>query len=307
MPNIPKPNDINNIWASAGDVVAPGSTYVANGWESIIPPREYFNWLDNRQDRFNAHVNQHGIPVWDSTTEYQAGLSYTKGSNGTVYKAVNTNSNVNPVGDTTGAWVDPNSSGMVVISTVGASTWTVPPILRLGIKKAKVTVTGGGASGGSGASSIRGAGGGAGGTAIASVDLTGITSVAVTVGAGGARRTSSGLDGIDGTQSKFGTLLFASGGSNGGRYGVSQPVDGGIGGSASGGSLNLKGGDGSDGPNNSQGTAAGGSGDGGGSFWGGGTRSSGSTIATAGAYGSGGGGGVTGSSPGGNGVIVIEW
>lgn len=307
MPNIPKPNDINNIWAATGDIVAPSAEYVANGWEAIIPPREYFNWLDNKQDRFNAHINQHGIPVWDANTEYQGGLSYTKGSNGTIYKAVNTNSNTNPVGDSTGAWIDPSSSGMVVLSTVGASTWTVPSVLRLGIKKAKVTVTGGGASGGSGSSSTRGAGGGAGGTAIASVDLTGITSVAVTVGAGGARRTSGGLDGIDGGQSKFGTTLFANGGSNGGRYGVSQPVDGGFGGSASGGALNIKGGDGSDGPNNSQGSATGGSGDGGSSYWGGCTRGSGSTIATAGAYGSGGGGGVTGSSPGANGVIVIEW
>ena len=307
MPNIPKPNNINTIWAATGDIAAPSNEYVANGWESIIPPREYFNWLDNRQDRFNAHVNQHGIPVWDSTTEYQAGLSYTKGSNGTVYKALTTNSNVNPVTDTTGAWVNTNSSGLVVISTVGNSTWAVPAVLRSGLKRAKITVTGGGASGGSGASNIRGAGGGAGGTAIGTIDLTGVSSVAVTVGTGGARRTSGSLDGIDGTQSKFGTSLFGNGGGNGGRYGVSQPVDGGIGGSASGGSLNLKGGDGSDGPNNSQGTAAGGSGDGGGSFWGGGTRSSGSTIATAGAYGSGGGGGVSGSSPGANGVIVIEW
>jgi hypothetical protein len=307
MPNISKPNDINNIWASTGDVVAPGSTYVANGWEAIIPPHEYFNWLDNRQDRFNAHVNQHGTPVWDSITEYQAGLSYTKGSDGIIYRAVTTNSNINPVGDLTGAWVNTNSSGMVVISTLGNSTWVVPTALSSGLKKAKITVTGGGASGGSGGSGNRGAGGGAGGTAIGSLDLTGVTSVAVTVGAGGARRTSGALDGNDGTQSKFGTSLFGNGGGNGGRYAVSAPVDGGFGGTASGGSLNLKGGDGSDGPTNSSGASSGGSGDGGSSYWGGCTRSSASSIATASAYGSGGGGGITGSSPGGDGVIVIEW
>lgn len=104
MPNVTKPNDINNVWAATGDIVAPAADYVANGWEAIIPPREYFNWLDNRQDRFNAHVNQHGIPVWDSSTEYQGSLSYTKGSDGNIYRAVTTNSNVNPVGDATGAW-----------------------------------------------------------------------------------------------------------------------------------------------------------------------------------------------------------
>lgn len=121
MPNITKPNDINNVWASTGDIAAPATSYVANGWDAIIPPREYFNWLDNRQDRFNAHVNQHGIPVWDSTTEYQANLSYSKGSDGNLYRALTTNSNVNPVGDITNAWV---LYGPVVATQLEAETGT---------------------------------------------------------------------------------------------------------------------------------------------------------------------------------------
>lgn len=121
MPNITKPTSINNIWAATGDIVAPSDTYVSEGWDAIIPPREYFNWLDNRQDRFNAHVNQHGIPVWDATTEYQANLSYSKGSDGQIYRAVTTNSNVNPVGDTTGAWI---LYGPIVATQLEAETGT---------------------------------------------------------------------------------------------------------------------------------------------------------------------------------------
>ena len=161
MPNISKPSDINNVWASTGDVVAPSADYVSNGWEAIIPPKEYFNWLDNRQDRFNAHVNQHGIPVWDSTTEYQANISYSKGSNGTVYRAVTTNSNVNPVGDTTGAWTIAFGSGGVQRFTASTGSFTVPA------GKTTIYVSasagGGGGGGGAGGASDLGAGGGGGG------------------------------------------------------------------------------------------------------------------------------------------------
>ena len=91
-----KPN-VNTVWATSGTIVSPGSAKVALGWVKEIPDFEFENWVQNRQDQFNAHVNQYGIPVWDSVTEYIAGKSYVQGSDGNIYKALTTNTNKNPV------------------------------------------------------------------------------------------------------------------------------------------------------------------------------------------------------------------
>ena len=308
MPQINKPSDLNKIWSVSGVNTAPSDVKINNGFVVEIPPYQWFNYIENKQDQAIAHINQMGIPVWDASTEYQAGKSQVQGSDGKIYRAFLTTTNVNPVGDSSGSWFDPNETGMVVLSTTGSSTWTVPPILRSGFKKAKVTVTGGGASGGSGSSTNRGGGGGAGGTAINIVNLTGVQNVNVVIGSGGARRSSSGLDGVSGGQSRFGDYMTANGGAGGGRYATSAIVNGGLGGNSTGGSLNLKGSDGSDGPVSGNG-APGGSGDGGASMWGGGIRGgTGSASSTTNpTYGAGGGGGTLVSSPGANGVIVIEW
>lgn len=105
MAEINKPSDINKIWASAGDVLAPSDSKIATGWQVEIPPRQFFNYIDNKQDQAIAHINQHGIPVWDNTTEYQYSVSGTKsicmGSDGTVYRAKQVNINQNPVTDLT--------------------------------------------------------------------------------------------------------------------------------------------------------------------------------------------------------------
>jgi hypothetical protein len=71
MPQIIKPSNLSLTWASGGDVLNPGDTKYASGWQVEIPPRQWFNYLDNRQDTALAHINQHGVAVWDSATEYQ--------------------------------------------------------------------------------------------------------------------------------------------------------------------------------------------------------------------------------------------
>lgn len=105
MAEINKPSDINKIWASAGDVLAPSDSKISTGWAVEIPPRQWFNYIDNKQDQAIAHINQHGIPVWDNTTEYQWSSTGTKsicmGSDGTIYRAKQLNINQNPVTDTT--------------------------------------------------------------------------------------------------------------------------------------------------------------------------------------------------------------
>jgi hypothetical protein len=96
MANITKPLGLSNIWANGGTKIDPGTSKVNIGWVVQLPPYEYQNWIDNRQDRAIAHISQHGIPEWDSATEYQGLLSYTQGSNGIIYKCLQTNTNKDP-------------------------------------------------------------------------------------------------------------------------------------------------------------------------------------------------------------------
>lgn len=85
-----KPDNLNNVWASGGDKIYPGDTKYATGWQVEIPPRQYFNQIDYKQDQMLAHLNQFGIPVWDNETEYQEQKSYVQGATGTVYRCVQT-------------------------------------------------------------------------------------------------------------------------------------------------------------------------------------------------------------------------
>lgn len=96
MANIVKPIGLSNIWASGGTKIDPGASKVNIGWVVQLPPYEYQNWVDNRQDQAIAHISQHGVPEWDSVTEYQGLLSYTQGSDGLIYKCTQTNTNKDP-------------------------------------------------------------------------------------------------------------------------------------------------------------------------------------------------------------------
>lgn len=104
MPLFTKPQ-FNNVWASTGAKLTPEVAKINQGWVVEIPPFEYDNWIRNRQDAMLAHLNQFGVPQWDSTVEYQAGKSYVQGTTtGVVYKALTTHSNVNPETDIQNNW-----------------------------------------------------------------------------------------------------------------------------------------------------------------------------------------------------------
>lgn len=104
MPLFTKPQ-FNSVWAATGSKLTPDNAKISQGWVVEIPPHEYENWVQCRQDQLLAHVNQVGIPMWDATVEYQAGKSYIQGTtSGTVYRAVTTNTNVNPELDIQGNW-----------------------------------------------------------------------------------------------------------------------------------------------------------------------------------------------------------
>lgn len=105
MPLFTKPQ-FNSVWAATGTRLTPDNAKISQGWIVEIPPHEYENWSQNRQDALLAHINQVGIPMWDSTVEYQAGKSYIQGTtSGIIYRAVTTNTNVNPELDIQGNWV----------------------------------------------------------------------------------------------------------------------------------------------------------------------------------------------------------
>ena len=103
MTVITKP-DISKIWAESGATIAPPDAKIASGWGYEMMPFEWENWLQNRNDMMLSHINQRGISEWDAITNYYSNKSYVTGSNGLVYVALLDSTNVNPVGDLSGAW-----------------------------------------------------------------------------------------------------------------------------------------------------------------------------------------------------------
>lgn len=181
-------------------------------------------------------------------------------------------------------------NSMQVFTSSG--TWTKPS----GRTKIRVQLVGGGGSGGGG-NGRPAAGGGAGGYSEEIIDVSAVSSVSVTVGAGGAQVTSVETDGNNGGSSSFGAYLSATGGggglwNSGGAAGTSK---GGSGGAGSGGDINITGGSGTS--HSSQGTINVG-GNGGASYFGGGGRAGSKDFAAlpGQAYGSGGGGGGCGGT-----------
>lgn len=213
MAEINKPSDINKIWADGGDKVSPSDVKIDTGWEVEVPPRQFFNWLDNKQDQFNAHVNQHGIAVWDASTEYQASKSYVQGNDGLIYVAVQTHSNQNPTTDVSNTyWFPYQQHGMIVFSSAGVTNWTVPLAMQLGIIKPKVTITGGG---------------GTVGTITSSAQNT--TFGAYMTAGGGASVAGTNLNGANGGTATGGAINI-QGGSGGGAVTISGITVGGSGG-----------------------------------------------------------------------------
>lgn len=82
----PKP-DYTYIWGSGGVLVAPSNVKMQTAWVSEVPPYQWENYLQNRQDQAIAHIFQRGIAAWDGLTEYLANICYVNGTDGIIYKS----------------------------------------------------------------------------------------------------------------------------------------------------------------------------------------------------------------------------
>lgn len=234
MADILKPNFNNGLWASGGAIVAPSNVKIATGWTAEVPPFQWENYSQNRQDQGIAHILQHGISVWDALTEYQSNKSYVTGSDGVIYRSVQTNTNQNPVTDTTNTyWVSPvgklsrvliytRVAGVQRVSingaastTTGATTYTPLP----GLFFADIEAVGGGGAGGGSVNPTAGnvalgAPGSSGSYARAIIlGATIGASQSVVVGVGGVGNSAAA--GGSGTTTSLGSLLSCPGGGGG--------------------------------------------------------------------------------------------
>jgi len=127
MADIIKPTHLSKTWAKLGDKIEPSDTKKNLGWVEEIPTYQDFNWIMNRQDTAIAHNNMHGIPVWDASTEYQAGTSLVTGSNGYIYSCKVTNTGNDPVADTSETnWLScliPTSKSKPVVVITPTASW----------------------------------------------------------------------------------------------------------------------------------------------------------------------------------------
>ena len=121
-------------------------------------------------------------------------------------------------------------------TTGGSATWVKPS----GCSHVMVYVTGGGGGARLNDNAYRGGGGGGGATAIKYIDVSNVNTVSVTYGAGGSYVRNGGRASTGGTSS-FGSYCSATGGQGGQ---TDPPHQGGPGGNASGGDINIPGGGG---------------------------------------------------------------
>ncbi len=78
---------IDTVWGSTGSTTDPGNTKMNTGWTAEIPTHDVQNFWQQRADEMLTHLNEQGVAVWDNTTTYPID-AWAKGSNGTVYKAL---------------------------------------------------------------------------------------------------------------------------------------------------------------------------------------------------------------------------
>jgi hypothetical protein len=263
------------------------------GWGVVSvnenPTKQDFAGLGYTLGQLLAYLHQAGVAEWNDDQEYFLGSQANIA--GVVYTSLVDSNIGNAPASSPSEWAAPALHGVISFTTVGVTTWAVPIAMQLGIIKPKITIVGAGGGANTGS---RGACGAGGGGAYVFPDLFGVTSVDITVGAGGVGISSNGTAG-GGSTSSFGAFASATGG------GPGAGGSGGEGGIGTGGDVNFKGGWGSD--------ANGDTGLGGSSILGGGGRSGSTGGGAGGIYGGGAGGTTTGNlaSNGAQGIVIVEF
>ena len=74
-------------WANAGAVTDPGGAKQDLGWVAEKPAYQSANFVENRQDEMLAHIEEYGVPVWDTATIYVDG-SLALGSDEILYESI---------------------------------------------------------------------------------------------------------------------------------------------------------------------------------------------------------------------------
>ena len=92
---------INRVWASqaASSNIQDPDTFVPNkvatGWEAEIPPFQWFNWIQNRNDLFKLALAERGVAEWGSDVAYEIhSLAYSEGH---IWVSTQANQGVEPV------------------------------------------------------------------------------------------------------------------------------------------------------------------------------------------------------------------
>jgi hypothetical protein len=121
---------VRHAWADAPlnpltDVVDPGDTYVADGWQQgVKPPRPYFNWLLNYAAAGIRYLCQAGVAQWDPLETYSSN-QLTRDASGYLYLSlINNNINNVPANTLGTAWANP----AVRTPNAATGTWQVPNI-----------------------------------------------------------------------------------------------------------------------------------------------------------------------------------
>lgn len=96
--------DFTCQWSSGGAIVAPSNAKIQTGWTAEVPPFQWENWSQNRQDNAIVHLFQKGISVWSATQDYYYSSggtrSFVQGSDGFIYEAMQNSTNQDPATDT---------------------------------------------------------------------------------------------------------------------------------------------------------------------------------------------------------------
>lgn len=238
--------DLNFQWASGGAIVSPSDVKIQTGWTAEVPPFQWENFLQNRQDVALLHLFQKGISVWSPTDDYYFSTngerSYVQGSDGNIYVALQDSLNQNPITATTYWKVAFPTAGRLlrtkiysiiagvqnvsvnggVPSTTGASTFTALPTTTAVRIKCQGAGGGGGGSAATGAATLSAGGGGGAGAYAEGWFTSAFSSLAISVGLGGTAGPAGAGGGGTGGTSSAGVLVSSPGGTGSGSQTTAQ-------------------------------------------------------------------------------------